>query len=125
VDAEVRVVIEVGAVWDFASDVRATSAILRDDDGRVRFVRVRIRPEGVVARLLPHEMEHVIEQLEGLDLPRLAAKRDGRVWLVGARSFETRRACAIGTRVEQEYKEYKGPVVSAATPGGAHAAGTW
>ena len=66
VDADVRVVVETGAPWDFDRQVRAKSVIVRDEQGRVRFVRVKVRPEADLIVVLPHEMEHVLEQLKNL-----------------------------------------------------------
>ena len=50
--------------------------------------------------LLAHEFEHVIEQLDGVNLRREAA--DGRAWEVEKGTFETRRAFLAGTQVLRE-----------------------
>src|SRR5215831_2928163 len=50
--------------------------------------------------LLAHELEHVIEQLDGVDLRREAA--EGRAWEVAAGTFETRRALLVGVQVLHE-----------------------
>ena len=50
--------------------------------------------------LVAHELEHVIEQIDGVRLSdELTAQR---AWLAANRSFETRRATAAGARVRQE-----------------------
>ncbi len=50
--------------------------------------------------LLAHEFEHVLEQIDGIDLRREAA--DGRAWEVGAGAYETRRAFLAGVQVLRE-----------------------
>jgi hypothetical protein len=50
--------------------------------------------------LLAHEFEHVLEQLDGVDLRREAA--EGRAWLLPGGVFETRRAFATGVQVLRE-----------------------
>lgn len=50
---------------------------------------------------IAHELEHVVEQLDGLSLPALAAARQG-AWLSGETMFETTRAIEAGRRVASE-----------------------
>lgn len=50
--------------------------------------------------LIAHEFEHIIEQLDGVDLRREAA--GGRAWEVAAGVFETRRASLAGAVVLRE-----------------------
>jgi hypothetical protein len=70
--------------------------------GRVE-AEVEVSPFGDQPRLIAHEFEHVIEQLDDVDLAAMA-DRPG----TGVRSdpnsgfFETERAIAIGKRVEWE-----------------------
>jgi hypothetical protein len=52
--------------------------------------------------LLAHEFEHVLEQLEGLNLRRLARLRNSGVREVGRNVFETIRATDAGLRVVGE-----------------------
>jgi hypothetical protein len=54
--------------------------------------------------LIPHELEHVIEQLEGLDLPSLSRDGDDRVMRVTDGAFETRRAQAAGRTAAREVR---------------------
>jgi hypothetical protein len=54
-----------------------------------------------MVELFAHEMEHVCEQIEGLDLRALAAARDSGVYDVGGH-FETQRAINAGHRVARE-----------------------
>ena len=104
-DAGVRVVIEVGLPWEFDRQINALSKLVRDDDGRLAFVRVRLSHEGSWTVLIPHELEHVIEQLEGLNLAVATSERSGKAWRVGGRAYETRRAHDAGRRVDQEYRK--------------------
>ncbi len=54
-----------------------------------------------MVELFAHEMEHVCEQIEGLDLPSLAGRHDSGVYDVGGH-FETLRAITAGRRVSRE-----------------------
>lgn len=105
VEAGVRVVIEVGHPWDFDPRINALSTLVRDDRGRLAFVRVRLSHAGSWTVLLPHELEHVVEQLDGVDLPVIAAARNGQAWRVSGRAYETRRAHDVGHQVDQEYRK--------------------
>jgi hypothetical protein len=50
--------------------------------------------------LLGHELEHVIEQIDGVDLRDEAAA--GRAWQVDGGVYETRRAFSVGVQVVRE-----------------------
>jgi len=52
------------------------------------------------AELIAHEIEHIVEQLDGVDLEAQAG--NGAVWSSGHRTFETRRAIEVGRRVARE-----------------------
>jgi Tol biopolymer transport system component len=65
--------------------------------------------------LIAHEIEHVIEQLDQVDLQ--AHARSGTVWKRDDGAFETRRAIAIGRRVAHEMSD----AAQADTPQGARA----
>jgi hypothetical protein len=58
--------------------------------------------------MIAHEIEHVIEQIEGLDLKTLARQSGSGVYplygRMGARLFETDRASEFGRRVKREYE---------------------
>ena len=81
----------------------------------VAFTRVTRRPDGAVeatvqigalgddVTLLAHEFEHIIEQLDGVDLAAMASQPDTGVYLHAASGqFETERATAAGRRVARE-----------------------
>lgn len=51
--------------------------------------------------LIAHELEHVLEQIDGVDLPRLARQRLDGVVRVGGQ-YETQRAQSVGQAVARE-----------------------
>ena len=61
-------------------------------------IEVRRAPD--LTELLAHEFEHVLEQVEGVDLQALSARHKARRLLDGA--FETARAIQVGRRVAGE-----------------------
>jgi hypothetical protein len=59
-------------------------------------------------QVLAHEFEHIVEQLDGVDLAALATHASAGVRLTdGARRFETERAIAIGQQVAEEIRNAK------------------
>ena len=60
--------------------------------------------------LIAHEIEHVIEQLEGVDLAAQAGT--GNVWKREDGAFETRRAIEVGGRVAREVNAAEDPTAS-------------
>jgi hypothetical protein len=79
---------------------RGRTQINREEGGRLRAM-VEISAGSDFMELLAHEIEHVIEQLDGIDLPAKAALANS-----GVRScvygFETSRAVRVGTLVALE-----------------------
>jgi hypothetical protein len=74
---------------------RARATFERSDSGVLR-VLMEI-PLGVdFPELLAHELEHVLEQIEGVDLSEMARTRHTGVQEVGENVFETARAKAAG-----------------------------
>lgn len=81
----------------------ARTSVRHFSEGGIR-AKVEIAyPVGAVdyAQLLGHEFEHVVEQIERVDVRRLARKRAGASQ-VGDNLFETRRAAEAGRRVAEE-----------------------
>lgn len=70
--------------------------------GRQLRATVHLPPSSNHAELIAHEFEHVIEQLEELDLPRLARLRGSGVRELEGELFETDRAQAAGRIVAAE-----------------------
>jgi hypothetical protein len=92
--------------------VRITLAIVSTlDSGRAQTTLRRYRSGTLEAdvsvlfgedyrELLAHEFEHVIEQIDGVNLRQEVA--EGRAWLLPGGAFETSRALATGVRVVHE-----------------------
>jgi hypothetical protein len=79
---------------------RARTQISREDGGRLAAL-VEINPGGDFTELLAHELEHVIEQLDGIDLfAKAELANSGVRSCVGG--FETSRATRVGTLVALE-----------------------
>lgn len=81
---------------------RARSTIDRARSGALH-ARVHLLLGGNPVEWIAHEFEHLVEQLDGLDLERLAADRRG-VWLSGPRMFESQRAIEAGRTVLAEMR---------------------
>jgi hypothetical protein len=63
---------------------------------------VEINPYGDFMELLAHELEHIIEQLDGIDLAVKASVARSGVRECGDGTFETTRAVRVGTLVALE-----------------------
>jgi hypothetical protein len=63
---------------------------------------VRLPPGNGLIELIGHEFEHLVEQIEGLDLKRLARVRGSGVRMQEGEFFETDRAQAAGRLVAAE-----------------------
>lgn len=81
--------------------VRATTQMTRDAKGHLAAV-VEIGPRQHIEELIAHELEHVIEQLDGIDLAARASLPRTGVTAVGADAFETTRAKRTGLEVVSE-----------------------
>ena len=83
-------------------DARATTRITRSEIGRLTAV-VQIKFKDV-EELIAHEFEHIIEQLDGVDLAAHASQRHTGVTEVGRgrHVFETARAKRAGAKVLAE-----------------------
>jgi hypothetical protein len=63
---------------------------------------IHIHDAGAFVELLAHEIEHVLEQLDHLDLPTAARRAGESAWIAADGSFETVRAIHIGRQVARE-----------------------
>lgn len=90
------VIVSLSSVRRAAAWCRARTSFTRDRAGLIR-AAIDIPVSADFAELLAHELEHVIEQLEGINLRRLARARDSGVWEVAPNVFETARAIDAGT----------------------------
>src|SRR5687767_11887369 len=85
------------------------------DGGTLVSAHVYLRMTSQVPRFIAHEMEHILEQLDGIDLQ--AQDGNGVVWKSNDSTFETRRAIEAGLLVELEISRDAGrtePQVEAA-----------
>jgi len=85
----------------YTAGARARTQISRANDDRL-IAAVEINPSGDFMELLAHELEHIIEQLDGIDLAAKAAVARSGVRECVDGSFETSRAVRVGTLVALE-----------------------
>jgi hypothetical protein len=74
--------------------------VFERQDGALVAAHVFLSPTPNVVELIAHEVEHVLEQLDGVDLEAQAGS--GHVWKREDGAFETRRATEVGRRVARE-----------------------
>jgi hypothetical protein len=77
--------------------------VLARDHGVVVAAQIFLNPSPDAVELIAHEIEHVLEQLDGVDLE--AQVGSGNVWKREDGAFETRRATEAGRRVPRELRE--------------------
>jgi hypothetical protein len=84
---------------------RAMTHLTRDDRGHLTAF-ISIGPFEDTQELIAHEFEHVIEQLDGIDLAARAARPHTGVTPIGHRRavFETTRAQRVGLKVVSELR---------------------
>lgn len=93
-------------------------SLLRGMDGTSALTRISHRSDGGIdasveighlgdpVLLIAHEFEHILEQLDGVDLPAMAARPATGVHTVpNSGHFETERAIAAGQQVVREVSE--------------------
>jgi hypothetical protein len=89
------VIVEASSeTWRAETHIRVTR------DG-VTFARARVRPTKDAVELIAHELEHVLESLDGVRFLMEAGYGRSRVSLT-AGAYETERAIEAGRRVAQE-----------------------
>ncbi len=84
-----------------SGSARARTQIRRTDGGQL-IASVEINPYGDFTELLAHELEHVIEQLDGIDLAAKATVARSGVRNCADGTFETSRAVRVGALVALE-----------------------
>jgi hypothetical protein len=82
---------------------RADTRMRVFEDGTM-LARVRVRPTSAVVELIAHELEHVLERLDGVNL-LMESRRSGSGVTVSGGAFETRRAADAGRRVAREVRD--------------------
>ncbi len=95
----VRMAIRYGDVstWHV---LRAESVVSRYEWGALQ-VDTTLYTARDVIEVIAHELEHVCEQIDGLDVRQLSQRRHSGVYTVG-QHFETQRAIVIGRQVARE-----------------------
>lgn len=83
-----------------ASGVRARTDM--DIADRSLVANVAIKQIENLVELIAHEFEHIIEQLDGVDLRARSAVSGTGVWNCDDGSFETKRAVRVGRLVAEE-----------------------
>lgn len=78
------------------------SALVERGEGSYRVsVEIDVKRNALYVEYIAHELEHVLEAVDGTDLPRLSRQRvDGVINLGG--SYETARAQSVGRIVARE-----------------------
>jgi hypothetical protein len=76
--------------------------VLERRNGVLVAANVFLHPSPNAMELIAHEVEHVLEQLDGVDLE--AHIGSGHVWVREDGAFETRRATEVGRRVAREVR---------------------
>lgn len=102
----VRVVVVSQSRPALQSGVRAQARISRHALGLL-FAVIELPMTADYRELLPHELEHVIEQIEGRDLAAMARTRDSGVTEISRGMFETARARAAGRAAAREALGHK------------------
>lgn len=90
--------------WGKSDSYTQAATRIGSDSGGVIVAIVSIPPVADAIELVAHELEHVIERVEGRDLPREAGRRGSGVW-ESFGGFESRRAIDVGRQVTREVKE--------------------
>ena len=91
----------VKTMHPLAAGPRARTEIAQAEGSRL-VASVEINPTGDFMELLAHEIEHIIEQLDGIDLAARAAVARSGVWSCADGTFETSRAVRVGVLVARE-----------------------
>ena len=93
----------IGALW--TRGARALSDIVRGP--RAMKVEIYLARAGDPVEMIAHELEHVIEQLDEVNLSARAQHPDSGVrrTLASEATFETRRASETGLKVAREVRE--------------------
>jgi hypothetical protein len=102
-----RITIEVRNQGSFV--FRAATFIESQSDGKWR-ATVAVFLYSDLVELIAHELEHIIEQLDGIDLMRLQQQGVSGVTSGHQEHFETVRAATTGKRVAREFAHPPKPV---------------
>ena len=98
-----QLAVVVRMLHPLTSGPRARTQITQAEGNRL-LAFVEINPLGDFNELLAHELEHIIEQLDGVDLAARAAVARSGVWSCADGTFETSRAVRVGSLVASEVR---------------------
>ncbi len=103
ISGEPRLTVRLTIGTGSPSEVRATTRLTWNDKGRLHAV-VEILSRRDTEELIAHEIEHIIEQLDGVNLAARAALPHTGVTAIGPSgdTFETARAKRVGLKVVSE-----------------------
>lgn len=90
---------------------RAHATLTRYEYGLVR-AEIEMPIGSDYAELLPHEFEHVLEMIEGINLAQQAESSDGGIAEVDKGTFETRRARDAGLAASREVHGHTDATIS-------------
>ena len=85
------------------ADVAAEARIRKTRDG-VTFAGARVCRSAQAVELIAHELEHVIESVEGVEFLMESRRGTSRVSVSGG-AYETQRAIETSRRVAQEVRD--------------------
>lgn len=91
---------------------RALSSIKKSNGQLEITIQLAPMSPNLYVELIGHEFEHILEQLEGIDLRSLANKPKSRVYRLYNGSFETDRAVQAGQTIAYEYEWHKPEMVA-------------
>lgn len=103
----VRVVVRL-QLGRLLGGARAQATITRYEHGAL-FAEIHIPVCVNQIEMLAHELEHVIEQIEGVNLAQRVEVRGSGVSRMADGAFETKRAEAAGRAAADEVSEYANP----------------
>jgi hypothetical protein len=98
-----RLAVVVRMLHPLTGGPRARTQITQVEGNRL-LATVEINPLGDFMELLAHELEHIIEQLDGVDLAARSTVAHSGVWSCMDGTFETSRAVRVGTLVATEVR---------------------
>lgn len=96
-----------------SSTPRPADATIRRYESGVLLAFITIHTVTDKAELIAHEVEHVLEQVDGVSLAKLAASSHD-AWSTG-QAFETKRALTAGRRVASEMLQSEGTLTARLT----------
>jgi hypothetical protein len=99
--AEQAVTVRLELVKSVRETTGARSTIERPGGRLNAVVEIELRKPERFVEHIAHELEHVLEQVDGIDLPRLAGQGLDGVVSIGT-GYETARARAVGRLVARE-----------------------